>query len=299
MKTLIITESYDATTDILIQYIGSENIFRLNFDLYQDIKIKISENSIYLQAGKLVITDNEIEKVLWRKPFNSCIKFIDKYYESELKYIFRELFNLFSKLGKTILVIPNHENYLGKLTQMTVGTKYFEVPDWNVTLNENIGIGSCVAKSLSTEIVGNGKVIFTTPVDKENLHEGFPWFLQDKINASHDITIVYIAGKIFSYELKRNAGTIDWRKNINRFHQEWDLHKVPIHIEENITNFMNELKLKFGRLDFLYDGINYYFLEVNPNGQWAWLDIRNENGLMEEMINQISPNCTIKSIVKI
>lgn len=299
MRTLIITESYDATTDILIQHIGSENIFRLNFDRYRNISIEINEDSIFLKSGDLSITDKEIEKVLWRKPFNSCIDFPDKYYESELKYIFREIYNIFSKQGKTILVIPNHENYVGKITQMSIGAKYFDIPEWNVILNQNIGIGKCVAKSLSTEIVGNGKVIFTTPVDKENLHEGFPWFLQDKINAILDITIVYITGKIFTYELKRSEETVDWRKNINRFHQEWGLHKLPIHIEENIKNFMKELNLKFGRLDFLCDGTNYYFLEVNPNGQWAWLDIRNENGLMEEMINQVSPKSTIKSIVKI
>ena len=35
---------------------------------------------------------------------------------------------------------------------------------------------------------------------------------------------------------------------------------------------MNELDLNYGRLDFIEDKENLYFLEVNPNGQFGWLD---------------------------
>ncbi len=41
---------------------------------------------------------------------------------------------------------------------------------------------------------------------------------------------------------------------------------------------MNRLGLRFGALDFLVtpDG-EWYFLEINPNGQWAWIE--QETGL--------------------
>mgnify|MGYP000623536185 CR=1 FL=1 len=36
---------------------------------------------------------------------------------------------------------------------------------------------------------------------------------------------------------------------------------------------MTTLGLEFGALDFVVDGDgNYLFLEVNPNGQWLWLE---------------------------
>jgi len=31
-----------------------------------------------------------------------------------------------------------------------------------------------------------------------------------------------------------------------------------------------------------------YFLEVNPNGQWAWLDINEDTGLFSAVINQLN-----------
>ena len=47
-----------------------------------------------------------------------------------------------------------------------------------------------------------------------------------------------------------------------------------------IRGFMAEAGLSFGRFDFIRkDGV-LHFLEVNPNGQWAWLDEKNEHGLV-------------------
>jgi hypothetical protein len=74
MKTLIITDSYDATTDVLIKYIGSQNVFRINFDKLNDTTIKITTNEIKLKVNNIQITDKEISKVLWRKPFNNDLE---------------------------------------------------------------------------------------------------------------------------------------------------------------------------------------------------------------------------------
>ena len=61
---------------------------------------------------------------------------------------------------------------------------------------------------------------------------------------------------------------------------------------------MNDCGLKFGRLDFLVvENNQIVFLEVNPNGQWAWLDPYNENGLMEAMIYQLSPITQVYSFI--
>jgi len=54
---------------------------------------------------------------------------------------------------------------------------------------------------------------------------------------------------------------------------------------------MDDLKLSFGRLDFLLDDEKrYWFCEVNPNGQFAWLDLSGEYGLLQAVINEISPS---------
>jgi hypothetical protein len=288
MKTLIITNSYDATSDILINYIGSHNIFRLNFDRYFETSIKIDSNGIKLKVGENEISDKDIIKVLWRKPFNIDLD-IDNFLKSELKYIFREIYNFFHKQNKTILILPNIERYKGKIVQLFTAKQYFNVPNWSIKLNYRLNNGLCVVKSLSSELTNENKVLYTTKIQVELLDEKYPWYIQDFIEAKYDVTVVFINGKLFAYELERKDNLVDWRKEINIEKQNWLVHNLEKGIQEKILMYMNELGLKFGRLDFLYDNGKYYFLEVNPNGQWAWLDLENKNGLMEEMILQVSP----------
>lgn len=50
---------------------------------------------------------------------------------------------------------------------------------------------------------------------------------------------------------------------------------------------MQETGFEFGRFDFLRKGETLYFLELNPNGQWAWLDLEYKNGIFECIANEI------------
>jgi hypothetical protein len=60
---------------------------------------------------------------------------------------------------------------------------------------------------------------------------------------------------------------------------------------------MDDLKLSFGRLDFLLDDEErYWFCEVNPNGQFAWLDLSGEFGVLQAIVNEISPSTDHHSI---
>jgi len=55
---------------------------------------------------------------------------------------------------------------------------------------------------------------------------------------------------------------------------------------------MDEAGLAFGRLDFLLKGPTAYFLEVNPNGQWAWLDIDGGQGIFDAVVHELTKNWT-------
>ena len=298
MKTLLLTDSYDVTSDVIVHHVGCEKILRLNIDRLKDVELSIQNENFSIRTENELIESKKIAKVFWRKPFN-CNLFLDNYLESEVRYIFREIFNTFSRQGKAILVIPNIENHLGKLVQMQVAAKYFHVPKWEVSVNKKFSSGSAVVKSLSSETTSDNKVIYTTKVEKDTLDPQYPWFIQDLIVANQDITAVFVNGKIFAYQLARKNGLIDWRKEINREKQDWIIHCLPKEMHQKIILFMNDLGLKFGRLDFLLSETSYSFLEVNPNGQWAWLDIENKNGLMEAMIQELSPDTENLASVKI
>ena len=54
-----------------------------------------------------------------------------------------------------------------------------------------------------------------------------------------------------------------------------------------IKGFMNETGYRFGRFDFIRKDGELWFLELNSNGQWAWLDENNEHGLVSMVADAI------------
>ncbi len=51
---------------------------------------------------------------------------------------------------------------------------------------------------------------------------------------------------------------------------------------------MKEAHLDFGRLDFSIDKAGkIWFLEVNPNGQFAWMDLDGRAGILEKVALEI------------
>lgn len=50
-----------------------------------------------------------------------------------------------------------------------------------------------------------------------------------------------------------------------------------------------KLGLKYSAIDLILDNTGkYIFLECNPNGQWAWLEIRLGFPISKEIVNLLS-----------
>ena len=218
MKTLIISDSHDATVDLVVHYLGGNNIFRLNYDFWQDYEIYLSQDDFIISDSYRQVTRNEISKVYWRKPFMQNVLVdgkLDNYLNNELRYIFIEIFNILRNDGKAVLVRPYEERRLGKLLQLQIAKKYFRVPNWRLSLNLNLGKKNVreVVKSLSSVEVEKNKLIFSQEIEAERLDCKYPWFIQDFVESGHDLTVVYINGDIFAFTLNRSLfHGIDWRK---------------------------------------------------------------------------------------
>jgi glutathione synthase/RimK-type ligase-like ATP-grasp enzyme len=77
------------------------------------------------------------------------------------------------------------------------------------------------------------------------------------------------AVKIDSQEKEQTK--YDWRKDqLNVGYKTFDL---PIEIKTKLLALHKEFKLVYGAYDFIVDpNGEYYFLEVNPAGQWLWME---------------------------
>ena len=130
------------------------------------------------------------------------------------------------------------------------------------------------------------------------LDSAYPWLIQDYITAIKDLTVVYCRGQMFAYSLERTfiKNSADWREFISE-DQLWTRHDLSFAVSNNIARYMHHLNLDFGRLDFLLDANdNIVFCEVNPNGQYAWLDINGKDGLLDCIVSEISPETSLHPI---
>jgi len=299
MKTLLITNSFDETSDFLLGDFAPGQVFRLNYDLIKDYEIFFNNEYYKIETPFLSIEKHEVAKVLWRKAFLGSEHFdleLTKFHAAEYKYILREIMNIAIKEGKFVLNFPDADQFQGKIYQNMVAKKYFKVPETNfISSQRSIEVlDKKIAKSLSSKNFSDGKVLYTTDISGKTLRPQNPFYIQEKISAELDVTVVYVYGKIFSYCLDRKLfNGLDWRSNpfeLAKFWKEYHLSKDKL---ELIESLMSELNWCYGRLDFLLSGDDLIFLEVNPNGQWGWLDSNKINGLFAAIRDAIDPQLPI------
>jgi len=310
LVTLILTNSLDITVDRLIRHIGPSKIFRFNMDLWEeyDVTVTCGDFQITNLAGGEV-RKSQISKCLWRKPMSKYrihwtrdIPQQTIYTETEIFYAMREIKNLLWREGKLILIEPGANLRIGKLVQLEVGRKFFIIPSYEFFSSPRTQRQTGrerIVKSLSSERVTEDKYLWTTRVKEDELDPNAPWMVQDRVEATHDVTVVFVRDKMFGFALDRRGfvdQTDDWREVGDSKSLEWETYPLTSGLEEAITGFMTEIGLHYGRLDFLYDGTKYFFLEVNSNGEWDWLDPKGDVGLLNKMLEEIHPDSRLHSI---
>ncbi|MCL4476568.1 MAG: ATP-dependent carboxylate-amine ligase [Nitrospirae bacterium] len=137
------------------------------------------------------------------------------------------------------------------------------------------------------------KIIFTNvvnPSDLESLDMArlAPSIYQEMISKRYDIRITVIGNKIFATEIHSQQfeeSKVDWRRGENPDipHRR---HQLPSEIEEKCLRLNRTLGLQFSAIDLVLDSDGqYYFLEINPNGQWAWIEERTGYELTRHLVD--------------
>jgi hypothetical protein len=100
-----------------------------------------------------------------------------------------------------------------------------------------------------------------------------PVLLQEEIPRSADVRATFIGSKCFVADIKGNESIVDWRDpEVSVSYSESSL---DADVQAKCRAMLEKLGLKYGAFDFMRtpDG-DLVFLEVNPTGEWAWLEDR-------------------------
>ena len=140
-----------------------------------------------------------------------------------------------------------------------------------------------VAKAVSSGYIAGSdgnQAVFTsalTPGDLEDL-EGLalaPVTFQENVEKSSDIRVTVVGDEVFAAEILsqgQESSKIDWRAT-DTPNLEHRTHALPATLANHCVRLVSHLGLAFGALDFALkpDG-TYVFFEINPNGEWLWLE---------------------------
>lgn len=284
---LLLSNSIDESADIVVGLCAerSQPVFRFNIDLWQNYCFAwTSDGFVFRDPTGREIRSDDITACLWRRPslrdtptWQGGTSDDRAATEEELHALVRELAEWARGRGYLRLIDPLAPRRVGRLMQMRVARAYFTVPDWGVGWGFRWPAGRRMVKRFATEPLGpaRDRYIFVRSVDAEHLSPAWPWLLQEIARGVRDATVLYAQGRCFGFEMERTRselGVEDWRKRIGAHTDRWQPWSLPAGFAERIVAYMERLGLRFGRLDFLTGDGDPSFLEVNPNGQFGWLD---------------------------
>lgn len=299
---LIITHKEDFTADFIINKLNQRNISYKRFnceDLFQSpFSIKFN--------GKLeysILNEHDYTSVWFRR---TKLPELENLSGEELLYVLNEtdsfFKNLFSSLPAKWLSQPsavcNAENKLFQLkTAQQIG---FKIPETIITNskdelrkfysenNENI-----IIKPISQTRIQykeSTQFIFTNAVPKDLIDEIekydlTPCIFQQNISKEYEVRTTVVGNDVFSaavYSQEDNETKTDWRKKKLRFIET----KLPNEVEQLCVQLLKKLNLEFGAIDLIKTPESeYVFLEINPNGQWAWIENQTGQKISESIIN--------------
>lgn len=124
-----------------------------------------------------------------------------------------------------------------------------------------------------------------------------PTTFQPYIDKAYELRCVVMGEKVFAAKLDSQASEItqkDWRAgvpgNAEAPHAVYDL---PEHIEVALRRLVRSFDINFASIDIIVtpDG-DFVFLDLNPNGQWLWLEIELGLPLVSSMADLLTTNYT-------
>lgn len=101
-----------------------------------------------------------------------------------------------------------------------------------------------------------------------------PSLFQEYVPKDVELRITIVGNEVFAAEIhsqQKEAARHDWRRDALALeHRE---HQLPDNVRLKCVNLAKAFNLEFGAIDMILtpDG-RYVFLEINPNGQWAWIE---------------------------
>lgn len=322
---LLVTSKSDLTADYIVNKITNKgkNVFRFNtedFPSKYSATISVADNQCSFLIKDLLsgreIDNRSLLGAYFRKPLapqlnlssqeNHLIDFTERETAETLRSLWR-------CIGRQQWLNHPEDIWIAsnKIKQLIAAREFgFRIPPTLVSTDTSATSafildlnGPAITKAVShgySEDQTSVSIMFTTSISPRDLTELqgatdiVPSIVQPQLSKHVDLRVTVVGGNVFSAALhsqEHRETEVDWRtssieQDIDLTHSRFQL---PDHLEASCVELTQSLNLRFSCIDMIrtQDG-NYYFLELNPNGEWAWIEETLNYPISESIINLLA-----------
>lgn len=289
---LVASSLYDFSTDLVVQELERRNAkyVRLNRENLENYRLTLDVHEASLEVkvgGANYRVTSDLKAVYYRQPIflrntpGESLSIDEQLSRSQWMGFLRSL----AIFDEARWMNPLSATYLAetKAYQLSAARKIgFKIP---MTLIGNDFVrlkemeNRVIVKSLDTVLLrDNNDCLFVystvespSAFTDENVSAA-PLTVQEYVSPKIDVRVTVIGRKLTAVTITSAGKGIaeDWRV-VDRDAIEYTEVKLPPYIERQCLKLLEVLGLNFGAIDLVESNGNYYFIEVNPTGEWGWL----------------------------
>ena len=293
-RVLLLSSRYDLTCDFVVSQLRQRDVkyLRINSEDLCDSTVELDPIRRRLEISRAgmhaVLTPDNLHSVLFRRPvFLSCYGDDARSAEERFSQI------QWAALMRNLMLFHEARWFNNpaatyraeqKAVQLAVAAQAgFEIPETRITNSPHpdllLGGSKRVAiKGLDTVMIrddGQEMFGFTTFEDAASLEpaawRSAPTIIQAALINKLDIRVTVVEDKVFAACITVDGERItkDWRTH--KGNVSFSAYDLPEEIAQRCRRLLKTLGLRFGGIDLALQEGRYYFLEVNPTGEWSWL----------------------------
>lgn len=309
---LLVTNKRDLTTDFIVVELRrrGRTFHRLNTEDLPQASVRFDPRAgggWAIETSDLNLRLENVSAAYYRRPgapepARARDEATAKYLTDEWSAVTKALWNTLEGrwLSSPFAILRAEDKPRQLVMALALG---FDVPE---TLISNdfaaasafVGKARAIGKPLRHSLIERGdagEVLFTArldplkPMDRTAVSLA-PVIYQREVRKAFDVRATVIGDRVFAaaiYSQDHDETEVDWRSG-TRLDLRHEAIELPSDIVEKCRALTQKLDLRYGAIDLIADQDGrYWFLEINPNGQWAWIERRTGLPLSSAIVDEL------------
>lgn len=293
INILIVSDSLDFTTDYICIELNRRkcSYLRINRDKFMEYNISFDIDNVNLfveiDSERYLLNEKCLKAVYYRAPIylhhtpKKDLSYEEQIYRFQWTAFIRNLtiFENITWINNPIDTFRGENKILQLKHARSIG---FDCPNTflgNCLKNKTIHSDkSYIVKSLDTVLLRNDSkegFVYSTVIKGEDILKSSlvlaPVIIQEYLYPKIDLRVTVVGDKLFAVKIVKNGRGLegDWRKE--KHNTDFIAFNLPDDIKSKCINVTKSLGLLYGGIDLILHNDKYYFIEINPTGEWAWL----------------------------